>query len=258
MKSTVSTTKPTYEIKGLSKSYGHVVALEDMSFSVYPGEVIGLVGDNGAGKSTLIKMLSGVVNPDRGQIIYEGKPRRINSYKDSQALGIATIYQDRALVDCVSIYRNMFMGNEIRRSSGFLDKKTMRKETMKVLEESINIHITSPDILVGDLSGGQQQAVAIARAIYFRAKLVLLDEPTNNLSVRESKQVMKYVRELAGEGISSVFVTHNLLHVYSIADRFICLNNGIKVGEYRKDEISIEKLERIVVEGRDSDLDAEV
>ena len=258
MNSKVSMQNPIYEIKGLSKSYGHVDALKDMSCEVYPGEVIGLVGDNGAGKSTLIKMLSGVVTPDSGQIICEGKPQRISSYKDSQALGIATIYQDRALVDCVSIYRNMFMGNEIRKPAGLLDKKTMRTETMRVLEESINIHIQSPDIRVGDLSGGQQQAVAIARAIYFRAKLLLLDEPTNHLSVRESKQVMKYVRELAGEGISSVFVTHNLLHVYSIADRFICLNNGIKVGEYRKDEIDIEKLERIVVEGRDADLDEEV
>lgn len=246
---------PTYEIQNLSKSYGHVKALQDVSLNVYPGEVIGLVGDNGAGKSTLIKMLSGVVNPDSGKIIYEKQEKKINSYKESQALGIATIYQDRALVDCVSIYRNMFMGNEIRKKSGLLDKKRMREETMKVLDESINIHITSPDIIVGDLSGGQQQAVAIARAIHFRARLLLLDEPTNHLSVRESKKVMQYVRQLAEEGISSVFVTHNLLHVHSIADRFVCLNNGTKVGEYRKDEIDLDRLERIVVEGRDSRID---
>ena len=255
MSGTATIREPIYEIQNLSKSYGHVKALQSVSLNVYPGEVIGLVGDNGAGKSTLIKMLSGVVTPDSGKILYEKEERKINSYKESQELGIATIYQDRALVDCVSIYRNIFMGNEIRKGLGLLDKKRMREETMKVLDESINIHITSPDIIVGELSGGQQQAVAIARAIHFRARLLLLDEPTNHLSVRESKKVMQYVRDLAEEGISSVFVTHNLLHVHSIADRFVCLNNGIKVGEYRKNEIDLDRLERIVVEGRDSRLD---
>lgn len=255
MSGTASIQEPIYEIQNLSKSYGNVKALQSVSLNVYPGEVIGLVGDNGAGKSTLIKMLSGVVTPDSGKIFYEKEERKINSYKESQELGIATIYQDRALVDCISIYRNMFMGNEIRKAFGLLDKKKMREETMKVLDESINIHITSPDIIVGNLSGGQQQAVAIARAIHFRARLLLLDEPTNHLSVRESKKVMQYVRDLAEEGITSVFVTHNLLHVHSIADRFVCLNHGLKVGEYRKNEIDLDRLERIVVEGRDSRLD---
>jgi simple sugar transport system ATP-binding protein len=135
-------------------------------------------------------------------------------------------------------------------TGGFLDKRRMRAETTRVLNESISIGIRSSDQLVGDLSGGQKQAVAIARAIYFRAKLLLLDEPTNALSVKESRQVMKFVEDLRGEGISSIFVTHNLLHVYSIADRFTILSHGEKVGDFSKKDISMEELERLIVTGR--------
>ena len=241
---------PLYLIQGVSKTFGHVEALKNVDLSVYPGEIIGLVGDNGAGKSTLIKILSGIYYPDSGTIQYKGEKKRIGSYRDSQALGIATIYQDRALVDSVSIYRNIFMGNELVKSSGFLDKKKMRKEATRVLQESISIGIESSDQEVGDLSGGQKQAVAIARAIYFRAKLLLLDEPTNALSVKESQQVMTFVKNLRDEGISSVFVTHNLLHVYSIADRFVILSHGEKVGGFKKKDITIEKLEHMIVTGR--------
>jgi simple sugar transport system ATP-binding protein len=241
--------KPIYEIRELQKSFGPIDALKPISFEVRPGEIIGLVGDNGAGKSTLINILSGIVRPDAGSIRHNGRPAEIRSYKDSQKYGIATIYQERALVDCMSIYRNIFLGNEKRRSLGRLNKEWMRYESMSLLRDSLGIDISSPDLDVGDLSGGQKQAVAIARAIYFRAELLLLDEPTNHLSVRESNQVMEFVTKLRGEGISSIFVTHNLLHVHSIADRFICMNNGCKVGEFRKDEISLERLERIVVTG---------
>jgi simple sugar transport system ATP-binding protein len=240
---------PLYRLAGISKSFGNVEALKNVDLDVYPGEIVGLVGDNGAGKSTLIKILSGIYAPDSGRIMYEGEVKRIGSYRDSQALGIATIYQDRALVDAVSIYRNVFMGNEIVKGAGFLDKRRMRNETTRVLRDSINIGIESPDLLVGDLSGGQKQAVAIARAIYFRARLLLLDEPTNALSVKESRQVMKFVGDLRGEGISSIFVTHNLLHVYSIADRFTILNHGEKVGDFSKKDISMEELERLIVTG---------
>jgi simple sugar transport system ATP-binding protein len=241
--------QPLYELEGLSKSFGPVEALKGVNVSVYPGEVVGLVGDNGAGKSTLIKILSGIYPPDRGAIKYKGEVKRITSYRDAQTLGIATIYQDRALVDSVSIYRNIFMGNELVKPSGLLDKKKMRHDASRVLRESINIGIESPDQTVGDLSGGQKQAVAIARAIYFRARLLLLDEPTNALSVRESRQVMKFVNDLRSEGISSVFVTHNLLHVYSIADRFVILSHGEKVGDFEKKDITIEKLEHMIVTG---------
>jgi len=153
-------------------------------------------------------------------------------------------------VDSVSIYRNIFMGNELLKSSHFLDKRKMRVEARRVLNESISIGIESPDQLVGDLSGGQKQAVAIARAIYFRARLLLLDEPTNALSVRESQQVMRFVQDLRSEGISSIFVTHNLLHVYTIADRFTILSHGVKVGDFRKEEITMEQLEKMIVTGR--------
>jgi simple sugar transport system ATP-binding protein len=242
--------EPLYQLEGISKSFGRVQALKGVDMSVYEGEIVGLVGDNGAGKSTLIKILSGIYPPDRGAIRYQGREVRINSYRDSQAIGIATIYQDRALVDSVSIFRNIFMGNELLTPLRFLDKSRMRREAQQVLNESISIGIESSDQLVGELSGGQKQAVAIARAIHFRARLLLLDEPTNALSVKESKQVMAFVRNLRDEGISSIFVTHNLLHVYSIADRFVILSHGEKVGDFRKREISMEQLEKMIVTGR--------
>ncbi len=241
---------PLYIIKEISKTFGHIEALKKVDLSVYPGEIIGLVGDNGAGKSTLIKILSGIYYPDSGTILYKGEVKRIGNYRDSQSLGIATIYQDRALVDSVSIYRNIFMGNELVKTYGLLDKRKMRREATRVLNESISIGIDSSDQIVGDLSGGQKQAVAIARAIYFRAKLLLLDEPTNALSVKESKQVMNFVKNLREEGISSIFVTHNLLHVYSIADRFVILSHGAKVGDFEKKDITIEKLEHMIVTGK--------
>ena len=245
-----STTTPLYSLMGISKSFGQVEALKGVDMEVFKGEIIGLVGDNGAGKSTLIKILSGIYAPNSGTIRCEGKPVRIGSYRDSQNLGIATIYQDRALVDSVSIYRNIFMGNEIITPLRFLDKKRMRQEADRVLNESISIGIKSPDQMVGDLSGGQKQAVAIARAIYFRARLLLLDEPTNALSVKESQQVMNFVKNLRTEGISSIFVTHNLLHVYTIADRFVILSHGEKVGDFRKEEITMEQLEKMIVTGK--------
>jgi simple sugar transport system ATP-binding protein len=244
---------PLYSLQGISKSFGHVEALQNVDIDVSRGEIIGLVGDNGAGKSTLIKILSGLYQPDKGRILFEGQQRHITSYRDSQALGIATIYQDRALVDSVSIYRNIFMGNEIVSPLGFMAKGKMREITTRLLQESISIGLSNPDKLVGELSGGQKQAVAIVRAIHFKARLLLLDEPTNALSVKESQQVMAFVKGLRGEGISSIFVTHNLFHVYSIADRFVILNRGIKVGDYRKSEISIEKLEEIIVAGAEQE-----
>ncbi len=243
-----ATAAPLYRLQGICKSFGQVQALKDVDIDVHPGEIIGLVGDNGAGKSTLIKVLSGLHEPDRGRIECGGKVQRITSYRDSQALGIATIYQDRALVDSVSIYRNIFMGNEIVSPLGFMAKRKMREITRHLLRETISIGLSNPDQQVGQLSGGQKQAVAIVRAIHFKARL-LLDEPTNALSVKESQQVMAFVKGLRDEGISSVFVTHNLFHVYSIADRFVILNRGLKVGDYRKSEISIEKLEEIIVAG---------
>jgi simple sugar transport system ATP-binding protein len=239
-----------YQLEGISKSFGQVEALKNMDMSVYEGEIVGLVGDNGAGKSTLIKILSGIYPQDRGTIRYQGREVRINSYRDSQNIGIATIYQDRALVDSVSIFRNIFMGNELTKAFRFLDKAKMRREAQHVLNESISIGIKSSDQLVGDLSGGQKQAVAIARAIHFRARLLLLDEPTNALSIKESKQVMNFVQNLRNEGISSIFVTHNLLHVYSIADRFVILSHGEKVGDFQKQEISMQQLEKMIVTGR--------
>lgn len=240
---------PMFRLRGLSKSFGRVQALSDFDLEIHAGQIIGLVGDNGAGKSTLIKILSGIYQPDHGTIFAGEERKHITSYRDSQALGIATIYQDRALVDSVSIFRNIFMGNEITTGLGRMKKNNMRDITRRLLQESISIGLTDPNKEVGELSGGQKQAVAIVRAIHFKARLLLLDEPTNALSVKESQQVMAFVKGLREEGISSLFVTHNLFHVYSIADRFVVLNRGIKVGDYRKTDISIEELEKIIVSG---------
>lgn len=146
--------KPMYQIEGLQKSFGNVHALMPISFDVHPGEIIGLVGDNGAGKSTLINILSGIIRPDSGTIFYNGNPVTIHNYKDSQRFGIATIYQERALVDCMSIYRNIFLGNEKRSRLGLLDKEWMRYESLTLLKESLHIDISSPDLEVGELSGG--------------------------------------------------------------------------------------------------------
>ncbi len=239
-----------YRLEGISKSFGRVEALKNVDLEVRAGEIVGLVGDNGAGKSTLIKILSGIYPPDRGRILYQGEPKRIASYRDSQNLGIATIYQDRALVDSVSIFRNIFMGNELCTRFGFMNKRRMREITERLLEESISIGLQNPDQNVGDLSGGQKQAVAIVRAIHFKARLLLLDEPTNALSVKESGQVMAFVKALREEGISSIFVTHNLYHVYSIADRFVLLSHGEKVGDFMKKDVSMERLEWMIVEGK--------
>ena len=206
-----------YRLQGICKSFGRVEALRDVDIDVQKGEIIGLVGDNGAGKSTLIKILSGIYPP--------GEQKHIASY------------------------RNIFMGNEVVSPFGFMAKRRMRDITRRLLRESISIGLTDPDQTVGELSGGQKQAVAIVRAIHFKARLLLLDEPTNALSVKESQQVMAFVKGLRDEGISSIFVTHNLFHVHSIADRFVILNRGVKVGDYRKSEISIEKLEEIIVAG---------
>lgn len=239
---------PLIEMKGISKKFGKVGALNRVDFTINYDEVVGLVGDNGAGKSTLIKILSGIYQQDEGKIYKEGREVILLSRKDSMDLGIETIYQDAALVDQMSILRNMFLGREITFFFGFLDKKSMGKKSLEVLNKSIGIAgIKSPDQVVGQLSGGQKQAVATARAIYFKTKILLLDEPTSALSIKESQKILKYVQQLKEEGISSVFVTHNLYHVYPVADRFVVLSRGRKIKDVRKRNTSIEELSKIIV-----------
>jgi simple sugar transport system ATP-binding protein len=241
--------EPLVKMVNIHKWFGRVYALRGVDFYVNHGEVVGLVGDNGAGKSTLIKILSGVYPPDMGEIFFEGRRVSFKSPKDAIRLGIETLYQDIALVPQMNIPRNFFLGREIEKQLGpikLLDLKKMGCESLKCLE-AIGLKIANPKVSVENLSGGQRQGVALARAMYFKRKLLILDEPTNNLSVKETMKVLEYVRRLKEEGIASIFVTHNIHHVYAIADRIVILSHGKKVGDYLKDEISVDEIIQIIV-----------
>jgi simple sugar transport system ATP-binding protein len=235
-------------VRGASKRFGAVQALDDLDFHLSAGEVVGLLGDNGAGKSTLIKMMSGIVRPDRGAVFVDGEPVAVNSRRDSQRIGVETIYQDTALVDSMSIVRNIFMGRELVGPAGFLDHRQMREVAVEVLRTTVHISgIDDPDKEVGELSGGQKQAVAIARAVYFKRRILLLDEPTSALSVRETENLLAYIKRLRDENVSSVLVTHNLYHAYQVCDRFVVMSHGRKVFDVPKAGATIEELTRHVV-----------
>ena len=241
-------TAPMYEIRDASKRFGGVLALDGLDFHLGAGEVVGLLGDNGAGKSTLIKMMSGIVQPDNGHVFVDGAEVQVRSRRDSQKIGIETIYQDTALVDSMSIVRNIFMGRELVGKRGFLDHRRMREVAIDVLRTSVHISgIDDPDKEVGALSGGQKQAVAIARAVYFKRRILLLDEPTSALSVRETENLLGYIKRLRDEGVSSVLVTHNLYHAYQVCDRFVVMSHGRKVFDVAKADTSIDELTRHVV-----------
>ncbi|MDO8587640.1 MAG: ATP-binding cassette domain-containing protein [Armatimonadota bacterium] len=240
---------PLIELQGITKRYGAVTALDSVDFRIDPGEVIGLLGDNGAGKSTLIKILSGIVQPTSGDILYQGKKVKIGSRRESYEMGIETIYQDIALVDQMDIMRNIYLGREETGPLGFMNMASMKEKAMRVLEHTVGISgITSPDQIVKGLSGGQKQAVALARAVYFKNKILLLDEPTSALSVRETEKTLEYIIQLKGEGVSSVLVTHNIYHGYHTADRFVVLSHGKRILDVTKAETSIEELTRTVVD----------
>jgi simple sugar transport system ATP-binding protein len=241
-------TAPMYEVRNVSKRFGGVLALDGFDFHLGAGEVVGLLGDNGAGKSTLIKMMSGIVQPDTGAVFVDGAEVAVRSRRDSQKIGIETIYQDTALVDSMSIVRNIFMGRELVGRRGFLDHRRMRGVAIDVLRTTVHISgIDNPDQEVGALSGGQKQAVAIARAVYFKRRILLLDEPTSALSVRETESLLAYIKRLRDEGVSSVLVTHNLYHAYQACDRFVVMSHGRKVFDVSKADTSIDELTRHVV-----------
>ena len=236
------------KLRKIVKRYGVILALDRVDFHIDHNEVIGLVGDNGAGKSTLIKILSGLVQPEGGEIFHRGQKIRIQSSRDSHGLGIETIYQDIALVEPMNIVRNIFLGREETTSLGFLKMKSMKEKSMDVLQQTIGIAgIVSPDQIVKELSGGQVQAVAIARAVYFKKNILLLDEPTSALSIRETEKMLEYIIQLKQEGISSVLVSHNLYHAFQVVDRFVVLSHGKKVRDVHKNQTSIQELTKIIV-----------
>lgn len=242
-----STAAPLLELRGISKTYGRARALDDVSFHVGKAEILGLLGDNGAGKSTLVKTVSGVVQPDSGTILWDGEPVRLRSRQESAELGIEVIYQDSGLVDSLTIARNIFLGREPCWPGGFMRMQYMRKTATRVLDEIVAIRgIDSPDKLVGSLSGGQKQAVAIARAVHFNRSLLVLDEPTSALAARATQALFEYLRALRAQGLSSVLVTHDLYDAYRICDRFIVMSHGKVALEATREETSIEELTQTV------------
>ena len=239
---------PLLKIRGLTKTFGEVIALKDIDLDVDYNEVVGLLGDNGAGKSTLVRILMGVYAPDKGEISFLGRKTRFRSPDEARAAGIEIVYQGSNLIGTMSIWRNFFIGKEETKRYGFfslLDVPSMKKKALASLEE-IGIEMRSADEGVSILSGGQQQSVAITRALYFDAKLLILDEPTTALSVRETAKVLDFVKGLKGRGISVIFITHNIYHVFDVADRFEILDHGIKICSLNKKDSSAEEITNII------------
>ena len=236
---------PIIECRDLHKWYSGVHALKGVSLSIAPGEVVGLVGDNGAGKSTLIKIISGVHGPDSGTILVEGRPVRIRTPKQAMKLGIETIYQYNSMVPSMSIARNLFIGREPMRASllgiGLLDQARMRQESIQAIAD-VDLHLRSPDALVGELSGGQRQGVAIARAMHFKSKVLVLDEPTNHLSVKETDKVLGFVRGLKAQNVTGIFISHNMQHVFQSCERVIAMARGQIVFDKPVAQTSIDEI----------------
>jgi simple sugar transport system ATP-binding protein len=244
---------PLIELRDVHKFFGKVVALQGVSIAVEAGEVHCLLGDNGAGKSTLIKILSGVHKPSRGEIIVAGQRVVYGSPRQALDLGIATVYQDLSLVPLMSVARNFFLGREpqlgappLRR----LDIRRMKDETLHALA-GMGIRLRDADQPVGTLSGGERQCVAIARAVYFGAKVLILDEPTSALGVHQASVVLKLVAEARSRGIGIVFITHNVHHAYVIGDRFTLLNRGRATGTYARSAITRDELLTMMAGGRE-------
>lgn len=241
------------EVRDVSKYFGSVVALEGVSMDVHAGEVMCLLGDNGAGKSTLIKILSGVHQPSEGEFLIEGEDANFDSPREAIDRGIATVYQDLAMIPLVGISRNFFLGNEPTKSLGpikIFDRKTADRITHEELEK-IGIEIRDPSQPVATLSGGERQSVAIARAVYFGAKVLILDEPTSALGVKEAAIVLRYIAQAREEGLAVVFISHNVHHAYAVGDRFTVLDRGESMGTYEKDETDIDELERLMAGGEE-------
>jgi simple sugar transport system ATP-binding protein len=241
---------PLIRCVAIQKWYGGVHALKGVDFHCERNEVVGLVGDNGAGKSTLIKILSGAHHHDAGSIFVEGKEVRFRSPKDAMSLGIETIYQYTAMVPQMSIARNIFIGREPLRWSlfglGVMDQRKMAEHAIGSLT-NIDLRTRSPDTPVEELSGGQRQGVAIARAMYFKSKVLILDEPTNHLSVKETNKVLDFVTGLREQGITSVFISHNLHHIHPIADRIVAMARGEKIADIKKSDITVDEMTAMIV-----------
>jgi simple sugar transport system ATP-binding protein len=248
-----SNNTPLLEIKNVSKYFGSVIALQDVSAFVRAGEVTCLLGDNGAGKSTLIKVLSGVHKASEGEYLFDGVPQDFNSPREALEMGIATVYQDLAMIPLMSVWRNFFLGSEPTKGWGPFKRfnSPFAKETTKEEMAKMGIDIRDPDQTVGTLSGGERQSVAIARAVYFGAKVLILDEPTAALGVKQAGVVLKYILQAKARGIGVIFITHNPQHAYPVGDHFVILRRGQVYGDYAKEDIPLEQLVQMMAGGAD-------
>jgi simple sugar transport system ATP-binding protein len=235
---------PVLRVIELSKSFGGVQALKKISFDLDSQEIVGLVGDNGAGKSTLINLLMGVFPPDEGEIYFDGEAAYFSSPEESRKAGIEPVYQQTTLIDLMNLWRNFFLGREITYKVGpfsFLDKEAMEKASMNLMNK-IGVHVRSGHEGVNFLSGGERQSVCLGRCMHFKAKLLLLDEPTAALSVKETEKVLDFIGKVKEQGLSVIIVDHNIYHIYPIVDKFVILDRGIKIAEFRKDDLSPEDI----------------
>src|SRR2546425_2062177 len=252
--STMNTqTLPLLEVQDVSKYFGSVIALKDISMKVYAGQVMCLLGDNGAGKSTLIKILSGVHQPSEGRYLFEGKEVHFTSPRDALNVGIATVFQDLAMIPLMGISRNFFLGSEPTKGWGPFRRFNVNFANRVTREELARMGIQIRDTAqpVGTLSGGERQSVAIARAVYFGAKVLILDEPTAALGVKEAGIVLRYIAQARSRGLGVIFITHNPHHTYPIGDYFTILNRGRSYGTFAKSEISREELTSMMAGGEE-------
>jgi simple sugar transport system ATP-binding protein len=245
---------PPVELRHIYKSFGGIQVLEDVNLQLQASEVLGLVGDNGAGKSTLIKIITGVHPPDRGTVLFRGQEVRGLTVDKARALGVETVYQERALADQLSLWRNIFMGRTPTRRFGFLDVRKMRRITAELMGESMGFTSAAltPDTHVTGLSGGERQGLAIVRALHFEADIIILDEPTMGLSLKETDKFLHFVRGIRTAGKSAILIDHNIFHVYEVADRIVVLDRGRVAGEFTTSRYSLEELTGILREVAES------
>ena len=242
------------KLENIYKNFGNVKVLKNVNIKINTGEVVALIGDNGAGKSTLIKVITGVYRPSSGKVFFKKNKVDIKSVAQSRKMGIEAVYQERALCDQQELYRNLFAGREITNAFGFLNIKKQRKEAEKILRDYIGFtsEAITVDSTVMGLSGGEKQGVAFGRSLYFNSDLIVLDEPTMGLSIQETEKVLNFVKGLKDENKSAIFIDHNIIHVYGAADRFIILDRGEVVGEFKKEAITREDLVQKMIQLHDS------
>lgn len=232
------------ELRDVSKSFGEVEALHDVNFKLGRNEVVGLLGDNGAGKSTLIKILTGYHQPTGGDLLFDGEAVHGLTVPKARALGVETVYQERALAELQTLWRNIFLGRELSSKLGFLKINDMKQETHRLMVESMGFtsSAVNPESVIRTFSGGEKQGVAITRALYFDADIIILDEPTMGLSLKETRRLLDFVRGIKSAGKSAIFIDHNVFHVYAVADRVVVLDRGTVAGEFETADITLDDL----------------